>query len=300
VLAERRDWKGLAISSDGTILSACDDYVYLSTDSGATWIKRTSSGLRVWTGIAASADGSKIFGITRNGYIYVSIDYGATWAEKTLAGARRWNSIACSADGSTCIAVSDGPVFMSTNYGTSWQQNMGVPVNIWMYTACSIDATVIGIAVAGNMIYISRDKGVNWTPYFNEETDTKTVKGIAISPSGMKIGIIFASNTILTSQDSGETWTEQPGSGSKGWIGIAIYNSNGTSDDTGKKFIAIAENDYIYTSDAAGQVWTPQTSLNIVPWKIVVASLVSPTFAICTGLSSNPDSGYIYTGRLTG
>jgi photosystem II stability/assembly factor-like uncharacterized protein len=84
-------------------------YIYTSTDSGTTWTECTSSGIREWSCITSSADGTKIAAAANEwgGYIYTSTDSGATWTQETSAGRRYWRGITCSADGTKIAAVAD-------------------------------------------------------------------------------------------------------------------------------------------------------------------------------------------------
>jgi len=55
-----RGWCAISASYDGTKMAAVVDggYIYLSTDSGVTWIQQTSAGIHSWDTVAVSGDGS--------------------------------------------------------------------------------------------------------------------------------------------------------------------------------------------------------------------------------------------------
>lgn len=112
----------LTMSGDGTKLAVINTfatsygvgYIHVSTDGGATWTTLTSSGLRPWTSVAYSADGSMLVAVDHGtiingdtifgGYIYTSTDDGLTWTPQTSAGINAWGLVAVSADGSKMIA----------------------------------------------------------------------------------------------------------------------------------------------------------------------------------------------------
>ena len=78
--------------------------IYVSTDSGNTWIAKESS--RNWYSVAMSADGTKQTAVDNGGQIYVSTDSGNTWIAKESD--RYWYSVAMSADGTRQTAVDNG------------------------------------------------------------------------------------------------------------------------------------------------------------------------------------------------
>jgi hypothetical protein len=65
----------LAATSDATFSGLSPDYIYTSTDGGATWTQQTEAGIRNWGGSASSADGSKLLEGDNSsplGYVYTA------------------------------------------------------------------------------------------------------------------------------------------------------------------------------------------------------------------------------------
>jgi hypothetical protein len=102
----------VASSIDGKILIASSThslYIYISSDSGTTWVKNTSAGARIWTNIAVSDDGNIIIASvgkqdgTVAGLTYISTDYGATWSAGSVSD--YWTSLAMSSDGKQMFAT---------------------------------------------------------------------------------------------------------------------------------------------------------------------------------------------------
>ncbi len=106
-------------STDGKNLAAIKiyGYIYTSSDSGATWTARTTSGQRNWQAITMSANGTVITAANKNGYIYTSSDSGATWTARTTSGQRNWQAITMSADGvrQYAVYIPDGYIYASSD-----------------------------------------------------------------------------------------------------------------------------------------------------------------------------------------
>jgi hypothetical protein len=167
-------WIGIASSSDGTKLVATDigtdetgGYIYTSTDSGVSWIARTSAGARNWGSITSSSDGTKL--VTADypsfdadptrGYIYTSSDSGTTWIERRSAGIKWWESITSSSDGTKLAAVANpGNVYTSTDSGVTWTRQTTSGERVWADITSSSDGSrVVAVdysnSAAGGYIY---------------------------------------------------------------------------------------------------------------------------------------------------
>ena len=80
--------------------------IYISTDSGSTWILREPiSGDNAWYGGAYSGDGSRVVVANYGDYIYISDDDGETWEAQSELGKKNWFGIAVSANGQKIVAV---------------------------------------------------------------------------------------------------------------------------------------------------------------------------------------------------
>lgn len=83
------DFRGFTVSGNGSVMyvTKYNDYIYKSTDAGATWGTVTSAGTNPWLGISCSDDGSKVFVGFRSSVAgsaigtvgYRSINGGTTW-----------------------------------------------------------------------------------------------------------------------------------------------------------------------------------------------------------------------------
>jgi photosystem II stability/assembly factor-like uncharacterized protein len=158
------NWSRVGISGDGNKLFAFSQYMYLSSDSGATW---TTNDLpyQYGGGAAVSADGNTI-AFARSGYpalIYCSTNNGATWVTNSMPFYIM--GIAPSADGKKlAVACLDGGIFTSTNSGSTWSVT-SAPNIPWRAIASSADGNVLvateNYGSAGS-IYTSTNAGLSW------------------------------------------------------------------------------------------------------------------------------------------
>ena len=95
-IAGNKKWQAIAMSSDGSKLAAVvgdvltygGGHLYTSTDSGATWTDRSTTGSTIagnknWQAIAMSSVGSKLAAVEYSGHLYTSTDSGATWTDRS-------------------------------------------------------------------------------------------------------------------------------------------------------------------------------------------------------------------------
>jgi hypothetical protein len=152
--------------------------VFISTNAGASWAQCGSAPLAYWSGIACSADGSKLvatdnhlpgaYGIYYPSYIHASTNSGASWFV-TGAPQLYWSAVASSADGGKWFAAAGGGsyaypmgIYTSTNFGASWTTN-NTPLESWSAISCSADGTRVVAIAPGNVMYYSTDSGTTWT-----------------------------------------------------------------------------------------------------------------------------------------
>jgi hypothetical protein len=114
----------VASSTDGSRLVATTSsgQIYISTDSGATWIAQNTPVTGQISSVASSSDGSMLAITTggSSGSIYASSDSGATWRQLAGAPAGSWAAIASSADGSQlAAAVYGGKIYVSSQSSTT-------------------------------------------------------------------------------------------------------------------------------------------------------------------------------------
>lgn len=152
------DGKYLAIVDRGS-------YVYTSSDFGVTWTAQTSAGQRNWKTIAISSDGKNMIagvGSDSYGYVYTSTTSGQTWATSTsLFG--RWVDVDISNDGKNMAAVAyDGYAYTSNDYGATWKTHDYIGTKSWTSVNISNDGLKIYAGTMYNYVYTSSDEGLNF------------------------------------------------------------------------------------------------------------------------------------------
>ena len=258
-------WNCIASSADGnTLLAMNDNAVWVSTNSGGSWVSNVVAGVSWWTSVALSADGTKAVAVVGNswslghstGGIYTSTNSGMTWSQ-TTAPIEPWTSVASSADGT---------ILAATGYGSS----MAIPV------------------------YISTNSGLTWMPAASPANVTGNA--VACSADGHKIimggyDVTSASEgQIYTSTDLGNTWVSNNVSGGVPWYGVA-------SSADGTRLIACSDpNSYVVTSTNSGTTWI-SNSLPDLEWTGVAASADGAKLAASYGDRYYPSG--IYTSQTT-
>jgi hypothetical protein len=256
------NWSSVASSFDGTKLVATvgytiyttspTGYIYTSSDSGANWVKRTSSNSRNWSCVASSADGNKLVaGDQNNGQLYISADSGGNWTSQGSPNAF-WTSVASSANGSNLVAVaSGGQIYTSTNAGVSWVSRVPGATN-WTAVASSADGSRLIAAASAGQICISTDSGVTWVP--QNSPVSGRITSVASSSDGSRLAVTSggsaANGCIYISSDSGATWTQAAGAPNVSWASIA-------ASADGSQFAAVAYGGNIYISSQSSTTTGP-------------------------------------------
>jgi hypothetical protein len=144
----------LAVSGDGTtIVSAGTHGIYISTNSGQSWVESMVAGDGSWNSVTCSADGSRMAAAANPGDqgIFLSTNGGAIWTETDNGSAVAWQ-IASSVNGRRLIAspasysVAPG-LYVSSDSGFTWTAVMS---GNYGSLACSQDGTRL-VAVTNGM-----------------------------------------------------------------------------------------------------------------------------------------------------
>src|ERR1039457_849475 len=102
----------IASSADGKCLVAAGAWIFVSADSGMTWLQ-TSAPATNWSAVASSADGRRLVAVAGGsslrpkGPIYTSVDSGTTWVSNTVP-LQNWTCVASSSDGCKLVAAAVG------------------------------------------------------------------------------------------------------------------------------------------------------------------------------------------------
>lgn len=160
--------------------------------AGVVWTRASVSPTGRWTGVASSADGTKLVAVVNGGSIYTSSNSGADWVPRGTP--QNWQSVASSADGTKLVAVVNGcSIYSSSNSGADWVRR-GTPQS-WRSVASSADGTKLVALVEGGYIYTSSNSGADWV----QQGAPRNWRGVASSADGTKLVAVESPGYIYTS-----------------------------------------------------------------------------------------------------
>jgi hypothetical protein len=171
------------------------------TSSAQTWTQR-SAPIANWSGLAMSADGTKLVAVVGGGVsvgsIYTSTDSGVTWISNN-APKLDWIAVCSSADGLELAANEYGRGTW-TNSGTSWTQT---PCPVDSFYPSSIASSADGNTLIGgaNSLYLSTNHGNTWV--INSTTPKPIGEGCAMSADAITM---LVNGAPYLSTNSGATW----------------------------------------------------------------------------------------------
>lgn len=284
-------WRYMTFSADGTHLVGAinGNHIHSSTDYGANWTALTNSGVRAWSAVTSSADGSKLVAGTLyesggSGRIYTSSDYGATWTQQAGAGERTWMHLASSADGQKIIAaVESGYLYTSSDSGVTWNERTGAGSRSWSSVASSSNGVRLAATRAGSgtYVYISDDSGVTWTE--QPEAGSRDWRAAAMTADGSKLYAAAYGGGLWV-------WTA-----SEGWAllptGLGAWTRLTCSPDGTMLVGAVGQK--IYTSFDSGQNWSEQMGPGSHYWHHLAMSADGSKVA-----ASQMDPGCVYIGSI--
>lgn len=145
-------WTGVCISSNGEVMAAVNTngYVFVCTNSAATWYSNFFSIVLPRGSVACSADGSKMMLCAYGVPIYISTNYGVNW-NQTATPPAQWTRIVCSYNGQRIIALAnEGIISSSIDGGLNWNF-ISNPYQHWVGAAVSADASKL-VAISANSV----------------------------------------------------------------------------------------------------------------------------------------------------
>ena len=187
--------------------------VFLSTNSGSTWITADSGLPSTVTQLAQNINsfasvGSDLFaGISPDAFgigasgVFVSIDSGEFWKQSN-SGLSDTNVTMVAASGSTVFAATPGGLFRSTDNGASWT-SAGLAGH--QVTAFQSAGSNIFVAFSDS-VYLSTDNGSTWSLANNGIPDTVTVTCLAASGANVFAGTSNGAGVFL-STNNGSSWS---------------------------------------------------------------------------------------------
>ena len=184
---------------------------------GQTWTLASVNTNLAWTGIASSADGTKLAAVASGVGIYLSTNSGAAWVTSSAPN-ETWSSIASSADGTRLIAAISttvgASVYVSTNSGGKWTSSEPYDANL---VASSADGSKLVVALSlsttSGFISVSTNFGASWFLATNNGTALRQFwSDVACSADGTKMAAVVRVDDcpVFVSTNCGATWYEAP------------------------------------------------------------------------------------------
>jgi photosystem II stability/assembly factor-like uncharacterized protein len=191
---------GESIVSDNAIIVAEDNFIWRSTDDGASWDVVEQFAL---TGIRSFARaGTKLFGASNTG-IETSTDNGGSWTFSAFSD----GAYSFSSNGTVIYLGSASKVFKSTDFGATWI-DVSTGLGKGGVQALLFDGTNLfaGTPTDSAGIYRSMNGGKNWDPAAAGLPIGKTIRSL------MSLGAYVFAGTegdgIYRSSDHGDTWVK--------------------------------------------------------------------------------------------
>jgi hypothetical protein len=182
----------LAVSGNNIFAGTSQYGVYISTNSGSSWVQTALNNRNVRS---FAVNGNNIFAGTDEYGVYLSTNNGSSWTQTALYYTTVW-SLAIS--GNNIFAGTDNGVYLSTNNGSTWTQ-----------TALT-ETIVSSLAINGNNIfagtwdgaYLSTNNGSSWIQIGLYDKD---VYSFAVSGNNIFAG---TDNGVYLSTNNGSSWTQ--------------------------------------------------------------------------------------------
>jgi photosystem II stability/assembly factor-like uncharacterized protein len=258
----------------------------------SAWVENRSLGIKDWSAITSSADGTKLVATVKGGNIYVSSDSGVSWQPDTTVNFQQdWTAVTSSADGKIIVAVGTlTQIWCSANSGLTWTPTPKVSQFTGVASSHSGEKL---IAIDGQTGYIfkSTNSGATW---FQQGSDTNYTawSDITSSADGTNLAATVQGGNILVSSDSGTSW--QSKGTQQEWSSI-------TSSGDGTRLAATVKGGNIWISTNSGDTWTEDVSVGSTKkWKSITSSSDGMKLAAVTRVDVNNTGGNIWFSHDSG
>ena len=195
------------------------DYIYMSTNYGATFAPLRNSPKAVWQTITIDTTGKYLVaGQSSQSFLklYYSTNSGVTWKQCGGTGNCYWVNVVSSSDGKNVYVIGINSntyindFYVSTNYGESFI-NQGEIIPNLNINRMVCNTTGQYIFITSNIGVIkSSDYGINWIPTTLNVNNGENYYAISVSSTGKYVFTINNStDELYFSSDYGDTWTSQ-------------------------------------------------------------------------------------------
>ncbi len=270
-----RNYNGLgsgkvtALASVGKVVvaSTADSGVYISTNLGVNWIKK-SSGLTNPSVLSLAADGGRLYAGTAGGGVFVSTDTGTTWSAQntglggltinallakgdTILAGTAANGVYASISGSatwvafntgltdqhiTSLAYSDKTAFAGTPSGVF---SGSLDAFIWSFSSAGLGNTEINdLLIKADTLYAATNAGVYYSP----------LSSVSWSAAGTFTDTV---NTLIAYNASILAGTKNNGA-YKSTIGSFTWSAVNTGFNNRQSYAAAAKDSLIVVANELG------------------------------------------------
>lgn len=210
------------ISYDGNVFAEMHGiYVNISTNSGTSWVQRSTSSPSNLSDIAINNNGNLIAAVSASiAYVRYSTNYGANWSTTGTVFSTGMYEIAMSYDNRMYVGAynSGDTIAISTNSGTTWTKKLVGPNQTGVRSVrvrCNKTGQYVIMGSGPQVNYVSNDYGNNWTriltQYSGATLGPSLFNSKAISDSGkyMVMGSNQTNGLFHYSDDYGVTWQDK-------------------------------------------------------------------------------------------
>jgi arabinogalactan oligomer/maltooligosaccharide transport system permease protein len=159
-------WLQAVVSADGKHVYAVarrrsDRVLFHSEDAGSSWNELTSAGIKEWTSLSVSSDGSKVLVSAKDDNVYRSDDFGKKWSVVQALPKAYWTSVRISSDAMKAVAAAEnGSVYLTADGGKTWNADAALGIADWKLVTLSGNRVVA--AAKEEMVAISDNFGADW------------------------------------------------------------------------------------------------------------------------------------------
>ena len=163
-----------AISDSGQIqYVAAVNYIYKSTDYGATWTGKNFASAITYVEISCSSSGQYVISSILNGMVMYSSDYGNTWNNSSVININPYTLLAMNGTGQYVLASKNvtlnypqDQLFLSTDYGANFLPILGSNLSNGIAVSYQGDLMIsayVDLVAQTATIFTSTNYGVSFT-----------------------------------------------------------------------------------------------------------------------------------------